>query len=137
MRSVKNRKREKQRLRWPNKCPEVAGEDFAAEEEDLAGEGSEAVQAEVSAPLVFDRAVAHLGEPELVGQRLLVPIEDRHLIHRIDDIDHIIVAPIITALIITDPIITDDFGIRLGGMDLTGGGGSIPQDIGAAELYLF
>lgn len=101
----------------------------------LAEEVSEVVvEVLVSGPPVSDRALDLLAEQgRAVQQRLdlVVRAEDLRPIHRIDDIDLTIVAPIITG-----PIIAVGIGIRRGGMDLTEEGGTIHLDTGAAELCL-
>ena len=127
-RSVKNRKPEKQQPRWRNKCPEVAGEDFAAAGEVFAGEDFAVVQVEVSAPPVSDRVVVLLEEQAQGAQPLVLDRVHPEVIIRIIDVTDRMVD-------IIAPFIGVGIGIHRGGMDLTGEVGIILQAIGAVEPF--
>ena len=115
-------------MRWPNRCPEVAGEDFAAAVAVFAGEDSEVVQAEVFGPPVFDRVPDLLEEPGHAEQLLHHPdrvhTEEPRLTGIIDRID-----------VTIGLIIVGDIGILLGGMGHIGVVGIILQAIGAVEPF--
>ena len=113
-------------MRWPIRCPEVAGEDFAAAVAVFAGEDSEVVPVEVFVPPVSDRVPDHLEEPGHAGQLHLHPDRVHTEEPRLTDI---------TDRIIIGPITDVDIGIPRGISDLIGVVGIIPPDIGAVERF--